>query len=110
MTQESFYRHRKHRGEPGHTHGTHGRAHTSTWMTDHSSTQKNPPIQTFYRYHDRYSTGTVPVVGPWLFSVPWFLGRTLATTVVIQVGPDTVAGKEHWNVARLAPHSNTVSG
>ena len=62
----SFYRHRKHRGEPGHTHGTHGRAHTSTWMTDHSSTQKNPPIQTFYRYHDRYSTGThagtVPVV------------------------------------------------
>ena len=34
--------------------------------------------------------------------------RTLATTVVIQVGPDTVAGKEHWNVARLAPHSNTV--
>ena len=61
-TQESFYRHRKHRGEPGHTHGTHGRAHTSTWMTDHSYTQKNPPIQTFYRYHDRYSTGTVPVV------------------------------------------------
>ena len=106
MTQESFYRHRKHRGEPGHTHGTHGRAHTSTWMTDHSSTQKNPPIQTFYRYHDR----TVPVLYPWLFSVPWFLGRTLATTVVIQVGPDTVAGKEHWNVARLAPHSNTVSG
>ena len=57
----SLYRHRKHRGEPGHTHGTHGRAHTSTWMTDHSYTQKNPPIQTFYRYHDRL-TGTVPLV------------------------------------------------